>query len=73
MHDEGYDHQPAIAHLVGDQRAQDDNDPEAPQAASSNIAQFLLRETVLPGPVHEDRATDGEAYTVGKNGEEARP
>src|SRR5438309_1539441 len=73
MHGESENHQLPVAELVSDNPAEDDDQAEAPKAAAADVAQFLLGEAVIPGPVHQDAATHAEAYPGRENGEEAGP
>ena len=73
MHDEGKNHQPPVAKLIRDDSAEDDDEAEARQAAAGDVPQFLLSESVLAGPVHQDAAANAETHARRKDREEAGP
>ncbi len=61
-----------IPDRVCDERASQDDHPEAEESAAGDASQIALREPELASPVTEDAASDAEADAGGQNGHESR-
>jgi hypothetical protein len=66
------DQQGAVADSVREDRADDDRDAEADEAAAGDRPQVGLGEPELAGPVAQDGAADGEADAGGDQRQKAR-
>ena len=73
MGDKGQNHQRAITDLVGQQRADEDDDAEAGEAATGDAAELGLGESIVGGPIAEDAGADRETDAGREDGEEAGP
>src|SRR5256885_725735 len=63
----------AIAGVIGEQTADQNDKSEAGQSAAGNGAKFRAGEAELAAPVAENATANGEADTSGKDGHEACP
>ena len=73
MAQEGRRHQLAVTDFVGDQRAEDNDDPEAGQTTTGDSPQLGHRESELIRPLAQDSPPDGVAHTSREDGHKASP
>jgi hypothetical protein len=73
VHQEREGHELAVADAIGDERAENDDDAEASQAAADDFAQLGHSEAEFVGPVDQDAAAHREADARGEDRKEACP